>query len=306
MAPDQRFTHVAVTVSRACLEAPLYGELLSFYGDVFGWSENVGLSIAGERIFMRAPTDAQYITLRASDAPMRTSGYEHLGVEVPTPARLRELHARAAARSDWDPRVEVGEVSVKYGGHLHTFRVRYLLPLTIEVQCLVETRPEMDRLARRDRWSVRGLQPTDIPACERLLARLPAWFGLEAQNRAYVESLETLPAAVAELEGECAGFVALEQHYPESVEIHVMAVEPRLHRRGIGRALTAWAEDWCRARGVRWLHVKTRGPATPDPGYEWTRRFYGALGFAPLFESRTLWGPEDAALILVKTLDVPG
>ncbi len=154
--------------------------------------------------------------------------------------------------------------------------------------------------------SVRGLQPSDIPACEQLLARLPDWFGLEAQNRAYVESLRTFPAAVAEREGEYAGFLALEQHYPASVEIHVMAVEPRLHRLGIGRALAAWAERWCRAQGVRWLHVKTRGPATPDPGYDRTRRFYRALGFEPLFESRTLWGPEDAALIFVKALDVSG
>ena len=153
---------------------------------------------------------------------------------------------------------------------------------------------------------MRGLEPSDIPACERLLARLPDWFGLEAQNRAYVESLRTLPAAVAELEGELAGFAALEQHYPESVEIHVMAVEKRLHRRGVGRALAAWAESWCQAQGVRWLHVKTRGPTTPDPGYERTRRFYRALGFEPLFESLTLWGPEDAALILVKTLDASG
>ena len=99
--------------------------------------------------------------------------------------------------------------------------------------------------------SVRRLEPSDIPACERLLARLPDWFGLEAQNRAYVESLQTFPAAVAEVEGELAGFLALEQHYPGSVEIHVMAVEPRLHRRGIGRTLSAWAESWCRSHGVR-------------------------------------------------------
>jgi hypothetical protein len=139
MAPDQRFTHIAVTVPRACLEAPLRDELLSFYADVFGWSENVGLGISGERIFLRAPTDEQYITVRASDTPMRTSGYEHLGVEVPTPVELRELHGRAAARAGRDPRVELGEISVKYGGHLRTFRVRYLLPVTIEVQCLIET-----------------------------------------------------------------------------------------------------------------------------------------------------------------------
>jgi GNAT superfamily N-acetyltransferase len=158
---------------------------------------------------------------------------------------------------------------------------------------------------RSDPWSIRTLEPEDVPACERLLARLPDWFGLEAQNRAYVESLSLFPAVVALQDGEIAGFLALEQHTPESVEIHVMAVEPRLHRKGIGGALAAWAERWCREHDVRWLHVKTRGPATPDPHYERTRRFYLALGFEPLFESLTLWGPEDAALILVKTVERP-
>ncbi len=120
-----------------------------------------------------------------------------------------------------------------------------------------------------------------------------------------MESLQRLPAAVAEGEGRVVGFLALEQHDPGSVEIHVMAVEPELHRRGIGAKLAAWAEDWCHEHGVRWLHVKTRGPSTPDPHYERTRRFYRALGFEPLFESLTLWGPQDAALVLVKTV-APG
>ena len=64
--------------------------------------------------------------------------------------------------------------------------------------------------------------------------------------------------------------------------------------------LIDWAEDWCRERSIPWLHVKTRGPSTPDPGYDRTRRFYLAQGYAPLFESLALWGPENAALVLVK------
>lgn len=138
MTLAQRFTHVAVTVPRTVLDPPLRDELLGFYGDVFGWFENPGLAISGERIFLRAPTDAQYITVRASESPMRTSGYEHLGVAVPTPEQLRELHHRAAAWARRDPRVELGEVDVAYGGRLHSFRVSYLLPVTIEVQCLLE------------------------------------------------------------------------------------------------------------------------------------------------------------------------
>ena len=45
-------------------------------------------------------------------------------------------------------------------------------------------------------------------------------------------------------------------------------------------------------REVRWLHVKTRGPSTYDEDYERTRRFYLAVGFEVLYESRTEWGPE--------------
>ncbi len=78
-----------------------------------------------------------------------------------------------------------------------------------------------------------------------------------------------------------------------------MGVEPSRHRRGIGRELVRCARNFAVGLGAHWLHVKTRGPATPDPDYEKTREFYLAQGFEPLFESLALWGPENAALVLV-------
>jgi GNAT superfamily N-acetyltransferase len=150
--------------------------------------------------------------------------------------------------------------------------------------------------------SVRTLQRGDIADCSRILYSLPDWFGLEASNRAYIDSLNTSPAAVAVAGNDIVGFIALAAHTDASYEINVMAVPQDRHRRGIGSALIAWAESWCRERRVPWLHVKTRGPSTPDPGYERTRQFYLAQGFEPLFESLTEWGPENAALVLVKHL----
>jgi len=151
--------------------------------------------------------------------------------------------------------------------------------------------------------TVRELKPADVPACARILADLPDWFGLEASNRAYVESLSRLPGAVAESDGRIVGFAAIELHNPVSAEIHVMAVERALHRRGVGKELVRWARQTSRTLGAHWLHVKTRGPSTPDPEYERTRAFYRAQGFEPLFESRKLFGPEDAALVLVSSLE---
>ena len=158
-------------------------------------------------------------------------------------------------------------------------------------------------MTKSESFALRRLSPEDVPACERVLRALPAWFGIEESNRAYVESLHRLPAAVAAAGSEIVGFVALEESNPLSYEIHVMGVEPRRHRRGIGRALVRWSRDYACARGAHWLHVKTRGPRTPDPGYEKTRQFYLAQGFEALFESLSLWGPENAALVLVMHLE---
>ena len=148
---------------------------------------------------------------------------------------------------------------------------------------------------------IRSLEPNDVDACAAILGRLPQWFGIEAANAAYVESLRRLPGFVAVDGGTLTGFLAVELHTPTSAEITVMGVEPAVHGRGTARVLVAGAEDWCR-REVRWLHVKTRGPSTYDDDYERTRRFYLAVGFEVLYESRTEWGPENAALVLVKFL----
>jgi GNAT superfamily N-acetyltransferase len=149
---------------------------------------------------------------------------------------------------------------------------------------------------------VRDLHAADIDACRQLLEELPDWFGMEESNREYIGGLSQRPSAVAVVADRVAGFISIERHDAGAAEVHVMAVDPKLHRAGIGTELLSWVERWGEQRGVRWLHVKTRGPSTPDEGYEKTRHFYLAKGFEPLFETLELWGPENAALILIKTL----
>ncbi len=90
--------------------------------------------------------------------------------------------------------------------------------------------------------SVRTLQRGDIADCSRILHSLPDWFGLEASNRAYIDSLNTSPGAVAVEGNDIIGFIALVAHTDASYEINVMAVPQDRHRRGIGSALIAWAE----------------------------------------------------------------
>ncbi|MEN8184239.1 MAG: VOC family protein [Myxococcota bacterium] len=136
-----RFSHVAVTVPADRLEGRGREELLEFYEDVFGWRENPELSIPGQRIFLRAPTDTQYITIRSSRSPMQTSGYEHLGVLVDSTAELGAIHTRAETAAPRFPDLELGPIQSAYGGVLTSFRLRFRLPLTLELQYLRSAPP---------------------------------------------------------------------------------------------------------------------------------------------------------------------
>jgi GNAT superfamily N-acetyltransferase len=142
-------------------------------------------------------------------------------------------------------------------------------------------------------------------SCERILRSLPRWFGIEESLVAYVKALTSLETLVAEVSGEVVGFLALERRSEAAAEIHMMAVAPRHHGVGVGRAVVERAEGILRSRDTEYLQVKTLGPSRPDEAYARTRGFYAHLGFRPL-EENSLWGSVNPCLILVKHLRCGG
>ena len=80
-----------------------------------------------------------------------------------------------------------------------------------------------------------------------------------------------------------------------------MGVLRPYHRRGIGTALLAAAEQSLAGDGVTYLQVKTLGPSRESRGYAATRRFYEARDFVPLEEFPNLW-PGNPCLLLVKRI----
>ena len=142
----------------------------------------------------------------------------------------------------------------------------------------------------------------DHDACEGILRALPDWFGIESALLRYVQHLPDAQVHVARSDDAVVGFIAVDRHSERAAEIHVMAVSPEHHRRGIGRLLVHHASHELRASGVLYLQVKTLSPSREDASYEKTRLFYEALGFAPLEEHPTLWGPGNPALQMIKRL----
>jgi GNAT superfamily N-acetyltransferase len=156
---------------------------------------------------------------------------------------------------------------------------------------------------------IRGPAPGDSAACERILRALPDWFGIEAALVQYTRDVATMPTFTAfdarggeGAGGGAVGLLSVHRHYDEAAEIHLMAVLPQWHGRGVGRALVRAAEDWLRGEGVRFLQVKTVSEGSADPHYARTREFYRKAGFTPLEEFPLLWDPRNPALQLVKAL----
>jgi ribosomal protein S18 acetylase RimI-like enzyme len=82
----------------------------------------------------------------------------------------------------------------------------------------------------------------------------------------------------------------------------VLGVRPEWHRKGVGRKLFRHAETLLRARGVRFLTVKTVAAPDDDPVYGATRRFYEAIGFMPIEVFPTLWHERNPCLFMLKSL----
>lgn len=145
---------------------------------------------------------------------------------------------------------------------------------------------------------------------DRLLRSLPEWFGIESSIVEYVEQAHTLSTYLAWHgpgprsgggEREAVGVLLAARHFPESAEVHLLAVDPGMHRRGVGRGLVQALESDLIADGVSLLEVKTLGPSRPDASYERTRQFYTNMGFRPLEEIHDLW-PGNPCLVMVKVL----
>jgi GNAT superfamily N-acetyltransferase len=138
--------------------------------------------------------------------------------------------------------------------------------------------------------------------CAAILAELPEWFGIPASNAAYAEAAEREQAWVAEDSGEVLGLMVLTDLGFSALDVHLLAVRPHAHRKGVGLALVRQASAVARELGKPYLTVKTQGPSANYEPYGRTREFYLGVGFEPLEELTEIWGPENPCLIMIMPL----
>jgi hypothetical protein len=137
-AKPPRLNHVAVSLPTDALDAAGRAAIAEFYGDVFGFEEYPQLTEDRKRLVLRAHSHEQFVYLIADDQPMTAPRMDHFGISVSSLAEFEDVARRAAAWKEREPEaVELIEPSVEeYTGflRLHSFYVRYRLPLMVETQ----------------------------------------------------------------------------------------------------------------------------------------------------------------------------
>ena len=140
---------------------------------------------------------------------------------------------------------------------------------------------------------VRAYRPADRAAVIELFRAFmqeltpPA---LEAEFRAYVErAIREELSRIEHYYGEAfwvaeqevvIGMVGIERHTPETAELRRMAVARAARRKGVGRALLAAAEGFCRQAGYRKVVLSTSELQSP------ARRLYESSGYGLVREER--------------------
>ncbi len=137
-ATPPRLNHIALSVSPDELDADGRAALAAFYGDVFGLEEYEELTQDRQRLVFRAHSHEQFVFLEADDSPMTAPRMDHFGLSVSTLKDFEQVASQAAAWQAKEPdRVDLVEPSYEeFGGvlRLHSFYVRYRLPLMVETQ----------------------------------------------------------------------------------------------------------------------------------------------------------------------------
>ena len=134
-----------------------------------------------------------------------------------------------------------------------------------------------------------------------VLEALPEWFEVEASREKYIADCADWIFLAAKEDDETAGFLCLKETGKDTVELAVMGVLKKCHRKGIGRALFERAKAIATEAGYSFLQVKTVRMGMYED-YDITNRFYLSCGFREFEVIPELWGEDNPCQIYVMSL----
>jgi ribosomal protein S18 acetylase RimI-like enzyme len=138
---------------------------------------------------------------------------------------------------------------------------------------------------------------------EKILRKLPEWFGNETALINYIKTVCGHPFWAAFDNNSCIGFFSCKIHYNRTGDIYVCGIDPRYHGKGIGTLLYKEMENYCIKNGCEYIIVKTLSEIVKDENYGKTKKFYEKIGFNELLTLTEMWDEKNPCLIMIKLLE---
>ena len=146
MTDAPSLNHVAMCMDPSVLDEEGRAEVLAFYGDVFGWTEQDNTGEKGNPLILGTGKFGEFIYLLPGDPEtgdyMRTPPLDHFGFMVKSLDELHEILERAKRYAEKDDRVRIIDVDDRttHGPErdykLTNAYIGYLLPMMVELQHL--------------------------------------------------------------------------------------------------------------------------------------------------------------------------
>ena len=150
--PNFRFNHMELTLPKGSLdEGGVREDIRRFYSEVFEFDIVEPYILKQKALVLRTDREtSQFILITQQTKHMQSPGYDHLGFEYETRAEVDAQLEKCRKYQEKDDRVEL----VVYDdirndrAVVHTFYVKYLLPIWFDVQCFEY---ELDKVPEK-RW----------------------------------------------------------------------------------------------------------------------------------------------------------
>ena len=134
-----------------------------------------------------------------------------------------------------------------------------------------------------------------------VLEGLPNWFGIPEAREEYIKDSVGKIYFCAYDNNHPIGFLYLKETGKDTVELAVMGILKKYHRRGIGKELFCHAKKFAYEKGYSFLQVKTVQMGKYED-YDKTNMFYISLGFKEFELFPTLWDEWNPCQIYVMAL----
>ena len=144
MSDAPSLNHVAMSMDPNVLDEAGRADILSFYGEVFGWTEGDNTGETGNPLILTTGKFLEFIYLLPGDPEtgehMRTPKLDHFGLAVASRDQLEAIVVKAKTYQQRDDRVQIIDINTRPPQRpdseytLTNAYIGYLLPLMVELQ----------------------------------------------------------------------------------------------------------------------------------------------------------------------------